>query len=117
MALGDFKMKTMLKMLFITLFTLNFATAATNAETIKIVASEKGFEPSSIKVNADKEVILAVTRNTDATCAKEILIPLKKITQELPLNKTITINLGKLKKGQINFSCGMNMYTGVINIQ
>ncbi|MDD4976811.1 MAG: cupredoxin domain-containing protein [Bacteriovorax sp.] len=110
-------MKTMLKMFLVILFSLNFASAATNIETIKVLASEKGFEPSTIKVDANKEVILAVTRNTDSTCAKEILIPSKKLKQELPLNKTVFIKLGKLKKGQVSFSCGMDMFTGVINVQ
>lgn len=110
-------MRTLSKIFFVFLINSIVAFSATNIETIKIVVSEKGFEPSTIKTNTNKEIILALTRTTDATCATEIIIPSKKLKKILPLNKTVDIKLGKLKKGQISFSCGMDMLNGVINVQ
>jgi plastocyanin domain-containing protein len=110
-----------MKILFIaaaiTLQVFNLANASTNKQTINVAVTEKGFEPSSLKASPGQDISLAVTRKTDSTCAKEILFPSQKIKKELPLNKTVTINLGKLKKGEVSFSCGMNMVSGVINVQ
>jgi plastocyanin domain-containing protein len=50
-----------------------------------------------------------VTRTTDSTCAREIQIPSKKVQKDLPLNQVVTIELGKLKKGDVPFGCAMNM--------
>lgn len=104
----------MKSVLFALLFVLAQAHAATN---IKIMVTEKGFEPLIIKSKANEEVSLTITRTTDSTCAREMVIPSLKIKQALPLNKAVTVNLGKLQKGEIKFSCGMDMYKGVINAQ
>lgn len=76
---------------------------------VEITVTEKGFEPSSINVEAGKPITLSVTRKTDDTCSKEIQIPTKKIKKDLPLNETVKIDIGSLKKGEIRFGCGMNM--------
>lgn len=110
-----------MKYLFITLSItfqlLNVAIASTNKQTINIAVTEKGFEPATLKVAPNQEISLAFTRKTDSTCATEIIFPAQKIKKELPLNKAVTINLGILKKGEVSFSCGMNMVNGVINVQ
>lgn len=110
-----------MKYLFITLavaFQLfNVAIASTKKQTINVMVTEKGFEPALLKVTQNQDITLAITRKTDSTCATEIVFPAQKIKKELPLNKTVTINLGKIKKGEINFSCGMDMISGVINVQ
>lgn len=82
---------------------------AENSTLVEISVTEKGFEPSSINVQAGKPITLAVTRKTDDTCSKEIQIPIKKIKKDLPLNETVKIDIGSLKKGKIRFGCGMNM--------
>jgi plastocyanin domain-containing protein len=110
-------MKSFIIATAVTFQIFNMANASTNKQTINVLVTEKGFEPSSLKAGPDQEISLAVTRKTDSTCAKEILFPAQKIKKELPLNKTVIINLGKLKKGEVSFSCGMNMVSGVINVQ
>jgi plastocyanin domain-containing protein len=110
-------MKSLFIATAITFQILNMANASASKQIINISVTEKGFEPSTLKVNSGDDISLAVTRKTDSTCAKEILFPAQKIKKELPLNKTVTINLGKLKKGEVSFSCGMNMVSGVINVQ
>ena len=110
-------MKFLLIAAAISFQTLNLANAATSKQPIAVAVTEKGFEPSTLKASPGEDVSLAFTRKTDSTCAKEIIFPDQKIKKELPLNKTVTINLGKLKKGNVNFSCGMNMVSGVVNVQ
>lgn len=104
----------MIKSLLLVFVLMQSAMAA---QTVNMVASENGFEPLKAKVKPNEEVILSITRKTDSTCAREISIPSKKIKKELPLNKAVTINIGKLPKGEIKFSCGMDMYQGVITAE
>lgn len=88
--------------------------AAETIQTISLKVTEKGFEPSEIKVKPGSHVVLDVTRVTDLTCATEIKISEKKIKKNLPLNKSVQIDVGVLPKGRITFACGMNMVTGHI---
>jgi plastocyanin domain-containing protein len=87
-------------------------TSAFAKQTVDLVVTEKGFEPSTIDVKPGEPVVLKVTRKTDSTCSTKIQIPAKKIKKDLPLNKTVTIEIGSLEKGEIRFGCGMNMMEG-----
>jgi plastocyanin domain-containing protein len=101
---------------YFSLMTLNsFSATKVDSQIIELTVTEKGFEPSTVNAALELPVILKVTRKTDATCATEIQIPEKNINKiELPLNKTVTIKIGKLKKGIIHFGCGMKMMVGGI---
>jgi plastocyanin domain-containing protein len=99
----------------ISLSAVSFAeTKSAKVQEIQLQVTEKGFEPSSINVKPGTPVVLKVTRKTDSTCATAIQIPSKKIKKDLPLDKTVSIDLGKLEKGEIRFACGMNMVSGQI---
>ena len=52
-------------------------------------------------------VSLVITRKTDQTCAKEIIIPDYGIKRELPLDKPVTIAFTPKKSGEIKYSCGI----------
>ncbi len=94
-----------------------WAVNTTTTESVVLSVTEKGFEPKTVDVKPNVPVVLKVTRKTDSTCAKQILIPSKNIKKDLPLNKEVVIALGKLEKGEIRFSCGMKMETGTINVK
>ena len=111
-------MKIVFNTLFILLVaSLAFAAALTGPQNIELVVTEKGFEPSEIKVKPGTHLILKITRKTDETCATEIKVKEKKISKKLPLNKQVTVDLGILKEGEVHFACGMNMVTGHILAQ
>lgn len=99
-----------------------FSVAITNAakidsKVVEITVTEKGFEPSSVDIEPGVSLVLNVTRKTDATCATTIKVPSKKITKDLPLNKAVKIELGKLPKGEVKFLCGMDMLSGIVHVQ
>lgn len=101
----------------IALFPMSIvAHAAPKSETqvVTLSVTENGFEPSSLDVKPGVSVVLKVTRKTDATCATQIQVPSKKLKKDLPLNKEVSVDLGKLEKGEIRFACGMNMMEGKI---
>jgi len=104
---------------FAIIFALNLqpAIAQTKEQIVDLQVTEKGFEPSSVDVKPGVPVVLKVTRKTDSTCATQIKIQSKNIKKDLPLNKPVTIALGKLDKGEIRFGCGMDMITGQIFVK
>jgi plastocyanin domain-containing protein len=104
---------------FAMLLALNLqpAIAEMKDQVVDLQVTEKGFEPSSIDVKPGVPAVLKVTRKTDSTCATQIKIQSKNIKKDLPLNKPITIALGKLEKGEIRFGCGMDMITGQILVK
>ena len=94
------------------LLTVNTAFAKSKPNEYSLVITEKGFEPSSLKVKAGTPVTLKVTRKTNATCAREITVPSQKIKVELPLEKEVSVKLAALTKGEVKFGCAMDLMVG-----
>ncbi len=94
------------------------APAAPAPQIVKVTVDENGYTPSEIKVAPGSSVELQLTRTTEDTCATEIVVPSMKINKMLPLNKTVSIVLKDLKRGEIKFGCHMDlMLAGVIKVQ
>lgn len=111
-------MKALTVLVMLTSLCLSGFTKEQNVTVIDLTVTEKGFEPNKIDVKPDTSVKLNITRKTDNTCSTSIHIPDKKIKKDLPLNKTVSIDLGKLAKGEIRFGCGMNMMdSGMIYVK
>ena len=55
---------------------------------VEMAVTDAGFEPSKVKVKKGEKVRFVVTRKTDSTCAKEIVIKDHGINQPLPLTNT-----------------------------
>lgn len=108
-----------MKLFFTILLSIfsSFSFSADQIQTINLVVTEKGFEPSIINVKKGTNVVLKVTRKTNSTCATQIDIPSKKISMELPLNEPVIVKLGKVEQGEIKFGCGMDMVTGVVFVK
>ena len=91
---------------------LLFSSAAWAEKTVDVEVTRKGFEPSRIEVNANEKVTLNITRKVKITCAKKITVPSENIEKELPLNKTVSVELTPTKKGEIAFGCAMKQMLG-----
>lgn len=111
----------MKQLFFLSLFVFGIAGFAKETEketknehkqVVTLEVTENGFVPNEVNVKPGEPVVLKITRKTDSTCATSIQIPSIKIKTDLPLNKTISINIGALEKGEIRFGCGMNMMDG-----
>lgn len=97
--------------------TPNSGAMANGPTRIAITIDSTGFNPPTVHATAGQPVTLVFTRITDQTCATSIQIPSLKITKDVPLNTPTDVTLTPLKKGDIDFACGMNMISGVINVQ
>ena len=81
-----------------------------------MTVTDDGFEPSKVKAKKGEKVRLIVTRKTDRTCAKEIVIKDHGINQPLPLDKAVTVEFTPAKSGEIRYACGMDHVSGVVFI-
>lgn len=87
---------------------------------VEITVTAKGFEPDRVQVAAGQPVTLAITRKTDRTCAKRVVVQLgdgKTVEKELPLDKTIEVAATFAKKGELRYACSMDMIAGTILVQ
>ena len=89
-------------------------TLKNGVRTVEIAVTEKGFEPSRVKAKKGEKVRLVVTRKTDSTCAKEVVIKDLGINQALPLGKAVTIELTPKSSGEIHWACAMGHVRGVV---
>lgn len=87
------------------------------SNTFEVKVTETGFEPAKITVKKDTPVHLTFLRTSDKTCATEVLIPDQKIKKDLPLNKSVTVDLTFTKDGEVTFMCGQKMMKGAIVVQ
>jgi len=70
---------------------------------VEVSITKKGFEPDKITAKKGEPLRLVVTRRTDQTCAKEIVIADAGMRKELPLDQPVMIDFTPTK----TVSCGM----------
>jgi plastocyanin len=93
------------------------AGVASGPRTINITVTENGFEPTPITVKKGEPITLVVTRKTDATCAKQIVLDEEKIKQDLPLDQPVKISFTPKRAGELKYGCAMGkMMSGVIKV-
>ncbi len=92
--------------------------AAVEVRHIVLSVTDDGFEPTPVAVKANQPVMLMITRKTDKTCAKEIVVPDYKIEKTLPLNQMVEVSFTPTKTGELVYGCAMGqMVKGVLTVQ
>ena len=94
--------------------------AQTEGHTVAISVTEEGFTPANAKVKKGEPVSLVITRKTDQTCAKEVVIKLAdgtNIAKPLPLNTPVEIATTFPTGGKLGYACGMDMVKGTITVE
>jgi len=86
-------------------------------QTVQVAVTDSGFQPREIDVREGRPVTLLVTRKTDATCVKELVIEGTDVRCALPLNREVAVTFTPERKGEIHYACPMNMVTGTMNVQ
>ncbi|WP_225894589.1 cupredoxin domain-containing protein [Leptolyngbya sp. O-77] len=81
------------------------------------VMVDGGYEPSQIVVQVGQPVRLNFDRKDPSSCLEEVWFPDFRITQVLPLNQTTAIEFIPTQPGRYEFTCGMNMFRGVVEVQ
>ncbi|BAZ46912.1 hypothetical protein NIES4102_39580 (plasmid) [Chondrocystis sp. NIES-4102] len=81
------------------------------------VTVDGGYEPSQIVVRGGQKVRLNFDRKDASSCLEEVRFPDLGIAQILPLNRVTPIEFTPQKPGRYEFTCGMNMFRGVVEVQ
>ena len=84
---------------------------------IRVRVSGKGFEPAKLEIPAGRAVTLAITRENEPNCGRQIVFPALGIKKDLPLGGTVLIELPAEAAGEYQFACGMNMYRGLLVVK
>jgi plastocyanin domain-containing protein len=85
---------------------------------VEIKVTDKGYEPTPISVKKGEPLRLRITRTTDETCAKDIILPDHNIEKELPLNKPVDVEFTPTKSGKLKYGCSMGMMiAGVLIVE
>lgn len=79
-----------------------------------VSVTDAAFEPSRVTLEAGVPARITFTRQSDKTCATEVVLASLNIRRELPLNQPVTIEFTPDKAGEVSFVCGMNMLRGSI---
>jgi plastocyanin domain-containing protein len=91
-------------------------TASTaRAPEFQLAVTDQGFEPAETVIPKGRAATIVVTRKTDATCAKEIVIEKLNEKRDLPLNQPVRIEIPKeAAQDTLSYVCGMDMLGGTI---
>jgi plastocyanin domain-containing protein len=85
------------------------ASEAFGDNTVQLAVTELGFEPHTEASTPRKPLTLVVTRQTDSTCATELVVPDAGVKVALPLHVPVTVRIVPPKSGRLRFGCGMQM--------
>lgn len=86
-------------------------------QTARVLITESGYSRTSIKLRRGVPTTITFLRQTDSTCAKEVVISAYGIRRTLPLNTPVAVSFTPARSGEFNFTCGMNMHRGKILVQ
>lgn len=92
------------------------ATAQSGVQEVTVTV-DGGYEPSQIAVQVGQLVRLKFDRKDPNSCLEEVRFPAFHIAQALPLHQVTAIEFTPDQPGEYSFTCGMNMYRGVVRAE
>ncbi|MDP2585554.1 MAG: sulfite exporter TauE/SafE family protein [Candidatus Levybacteria bacterium] len=97
----------------------NNTTQSNNIATtqnVEIIINSRGYSPNYIKVKKGLPVTITLKSQDAYSCASAFRIPSLGISRNLQPNDTQVVTFTPEQVGQIQFSCSMGMYAGVIEV-
>ncbi len=86
-------------------------------QTARILIREDGYSRNSLSLRKGVPARITFLRQTDATCATEIVIPAYGINRNLPLGRAVVVTFTPKRSGEFTFTCGMNMMRGKLIVR
>jgi hypothetical protein len=75
-----------------------------------------GYHPATVSVPAGQPVTLVFTRTSDDGCGQQLVFPTLGIRRDLPLDQPVEVTVTP-ERGELRFTCGMDMYRGSVLAQ
>ena len=86
-------------------------------QKVTVALTEKGYEPTDLKLRRGIPAQVTFIRKVSATCATQIVIADYNIKRALPLNEPVLVEFTPKKTGTFAFTCGMGMLRGSLIIR
>lgn len=84
---------------------------------IEILVKDGVYQPSNIKIPANKESTITFIRSDSSPCSESLQIPDLDINVTLSLNKKVKVTIPASKPGRHAFHCQMKMYVGELIVE
>ncbi|WGV27339.1 cupredoxin domain-containing protein [Halotia branconii] len=81
------------------------------------ITVDGGYQPARVVVKAGQPVRLNFWRRDPSSCLEKVLLPDFQIASDLALNNVTPIEFTPLKSGEYQFTCGMNMFRGIVEVK
>lgn len=91
-------------------------TTENGRQTVVVTASADGYSPSTVHVRPGLPTTLVVRSDGAQGCIRSFTIPSRDVQEILPTHGDTPIDIGVLQPGQLDYACGMGMYTGTLTI-
>ncbi|WP_371391983.1 MULTISPECIES: cupredoxin domain-containing protein [Nocardia] len=92
------------------------ATVADGAQVVTITARTGAYTPDNVAAKPGVPTTLVVKTNGTQGCIRSLVIPSLDIQKVLPTTGETRIDLGILRPGRLDYTCGMGMYSGTLTI-
>lgn len=86
-------------------------------QKVTVALTEKGYEPTSLKLRRGIPAQVTFIRKVSATCGTQIVIADNNIKRALPLNEPVLVEFTPKKTGTFAFTCGMGMLRGSLIVR
>ena len=80
------------------------------------VVVDGGYAPSVVQLTAGTPAQLVFDRRDEGSCSEEVVFPALGIRRFLPPHALTTIDLPPVAAGQYEFTCGMHMLRGRLEV-
>ena len=81
------------------------------------ITVDGGYVPSLVTVKRGQPVRLQFDRRDPSSCLEKVLFPDFHVAQDLVLNQTTPVEFTPQTVGMFQFSCGMGMFHGAIDVE
>ena len=93
------------------------ASVSMQEGVIEVLVKDGVYQPSKIKIPANKGATISFKRQDSSPCSEALLIPDLDINATLALNKTVSVAIPASPPGRYAFHCQMKMYVGELIVE
>ncbi len=90
------------------------AESKTAGEQLEVLVDKGSYSPARIRIAPNQAASIRFLRRDPSPCAETLLFNDCDISEELPLNRSETIAIPPMPKGEYAFHCQMQMYRGTL---
>lgn len=80
-------------------------TFPTGPRVVVVRVTEAGFAPSEVRAGAGESISLRITRETEATCAKEVNVFGRGVQVALPRDQEVKVTIDVDSPGEVRVGC------------